>query len=275
MDEKNIPQLTDPCINCGIELTGTFCYACGEKKLNPSKDYSIVKFLEHTIDSFSHFDSKFIRSFWALLSKPGLLTAEFIQGKRVAYMKPVQIFIVTSIIFYFIYPTSTTFYQSVADMKNGNILRYDVTQAIQETMVAEGATMEQVVKAVNLEAAQKSKAYLFLIIPFWSIMMYVLFRRSISYLVPHIVFAVHSLSFFVLLFMIYITVFLIFGLSNLNDPLLIPLFVLFFVYMFIGIRKVYGENIFLSTVKSIVLLSVFLGLLVIYRQIITICALNW
>ncbi len=268
-----IPQQSDTCITCGTELIGNFCTQCGEKKLNPSKDYSIGKFLEQTVDAFTHFDSKFLRSFKALLLKPGFLTSEFIRGKRTPYMKPVQIYLVATILFYFIFPTNSTFYSSVDNMTDGNILNYEVSKAVQRKMATDSTSMRLVVKGVNEEAAHKSKAFLFLIIPFWGVCFYLLFRKSISFLVPHVVLAVHNLSFFILLFLLYLAIFSVFG-HNLGELELIPLMIIFFIYMFISIRKVYRENAVRSIMKSLLSFSSFFLLVVLYRQAITIWALS-
>src|SRR5882672_11646739 len=129
MTNSIIPQTDSTCIACGTKLKGNYCWKCGEKKLNPAKDYALYKFIEQTVDGFTHFDSKFLRSFKALLFKPGFLTSEFIHGRRTRYMKPVQMFIIAGILFYFAFPKSTTFYANVDDMRYGNILKYNVSDA--------------------------------------------------------------------------------------------------------------------------------------------------
>jgi hypothetical protein len=269
----NIEPASQSCITCGTLLTGPFCSQCGEKKLNPAKDYSLMKFMEQTVDAFSHFDSKFLRSFKALLLKPGFLTAEFVRGRRTPYMKPVQIFIVATILFYFFYPRASTFFASVHDFKNKNIFRYDVNESLESRAATEGSSVAVVINEVHREAAHKSKAFLFVIIPFWGLFFYLLFRRSTNYLVPQVVFAVHSLSFFVVLYMIYIAGFILFQHANIGDRELVPFLAIFALYLIIGIKRVYQQSIFHSILKAIVLLFTFIALFVIYRQAITLWAL--
>ena len=268
-----IPHPSNACISCGAGLSGNFCPHCGEKKLNPAKDYSLGKFLEQTIDALSHFDSKFLRSFKALLFKPGFLTAEFIQGRRIRYMKPVQIFLVATVLFYLIYPTASTFFASLSDIKQQNLFRFDVSKGLRKKIDADSSSLRIVVKNVQVAAAHKSKAFLFLLIPFWGLAFYLLFRRSLSFLVPSIVFAVHNLSLFLLLYMIYITVFLVFGFSNVGDRQLIPFAILFAGYLFIAIRKVYRQSVFVSLIKTLAAFFIFIALFVVYRQTITLWAL--
>lgn len=269
-----IPAETNTCITCGTDLTGQYCSLCGEKKLNPATDYSIRKFLEQTVDAFSHFDSKFLRSFKALLLKPGFLTAEFIRGKRTPYMKPVQIFIVASVLFYFVYPANATFYSGIKNMTYGNILHYDVTPRLEKKVRVDSVSMRQVMESVNNEAAHKSKAFLFIIIPLLGLAYYLMFRKSISFLVPHVVFATHNLSFLILLFLAYISGALVFGHQNIGDAELMPLAIIFAFYIYIAIRRVYRQKITASLFKTVLSFFIFLLFFVIYREVITIWALS-
>src|SRR5882672_9429477 len=125
MTNSIIPQTDSTCIACGTKLKGNYCWKCGEKKLNPAKDYALYKFIEQTVDGFTHFDSKFLRSFKALLFKPGFLTLEFIHGKRLHYMKPVQIFIIASVLFYFFFPKASTFFAPVKQLQMNNRFGFD------------------------------------------------------------------------------------------------------------------------------------------------------
>jgi len=274
MTDTIIPHADNTCITCGTKLKGNYCWKCGEKKLNPAKDYALYKFIEQTVDGFTHFDSKFLRSFKALLFRPGFLTSEFILGRRTLYMKPVQIFIVASVLFYFVFPTGSTFYSSVSNMRDGNILKYNVNESLQKRADADGISIEAAIKSTNVEAAHRSKAYLFLIIPFWGIAFYFLFFNRIPFLVPHVVFAIHNLAFCILLFLTYLSGFQLFGKGDVNDYEILPLVGIFLIYTFIAIRKVYQQNIFWSAVKCLISLGVFLLLFIVYRQLITAWALS-
>ena len=80
------------CINCTTDLKGDYCYACGEKVVS-SKDFTIIKLAEQTVDVFTHLDSKLYGTVKSLLFKPGYLSVAYIQGLRKPFMKPFQIFV--------------------------------------------------------------------------------------------------------------------------------------------------------------------------------------
>lgn len=111
--------MAETCVSCGAKLKGDYCRKCGEKKIVPERDFSLPKFLNQTLGHVVHFDSKLLRTGWLLFSKPGFLTAEWTAGRRVGYMKPLQPFIVASLLFYFFLPTTTA---SISILKTAGIM---------------------------------------------------------------------------------------------------------------------------------------------------------
>lgn len=89
------------CATCGTSLVGTYCHACGEKVLH-RHDYALAHFLEHAFDTFTHFDLRVLRDLWQQLRHPGLLAVEWLQGRRVRHAPPVQLFLVTNLLFYLV-----------------------------------------------------------------------------------------------------------------------------------------------------------------------------
>ncbi len=274
MESTIIPEQKSLCLTCGDKLKGKYCSSCGEKRLDPANDYSLHKFIEQTVDGFTHFDSKFLRSFKALLFKPGFLTQEFIHGRKMRYMKPVQIFIIASVLFYFFFPKAFTFFAPVKQLEMNNRFSFDAAKVVKEKAASDSTTAHLVIKTAESEAAHKSKAYLFILIPFWGLFFYLLFWRSNPFLVPHIVLAAHNLSFFIILFMVYYPLAKLIGLKKIGDDELIVMAVIYLIYIFMSIRKVYQQNIFWSAVKSLLAVIVFLTLFATYREGITMWVLS-
>jgi len=61
------------------------------------------------------FDSKFFRSIFPLLLKPGHLTNEYLEGKRVSYIYPMRLYIFTTFLFFFVITVSTKIDQQLFD----------------------------------------------------------------------------------------------------------------------------------------------------------------
>lgn len=90
------------CLNCGYPLVGKFCAQCGQKAFL-HKD-SFWHMAMHFAGDYFHYNSKFWTTLKALLFAPGQATLEYIQGKRVKYLNPIQLYIfVTTVFFLFVF----------------------------------------------------------------------------------------------------------------------------------------------------------------------------
>lgn len=86
------------CPNCFAETTGNFCHQCSqETTLHPP---STREFLHEFIGHYVALEGKLWKSLWLLLLKPGRLTLEYIQGRRVRYVQPLRIYLTFSLIFF-------------------------------------------------------------------------------------------------------------------------------------------------------------------------------
>src|SRR6266404_2948831 len=86
------------CENCGQELRGHYCSNCGQAAVSYHRSFRHV--VVDVLDSFLNWDSKFIRSLGLLLWKPGWLTNQFLEGKRVRFVHPLRLYLLVSIVFF-------------------------------------------------------------------------------------------------------------------------------------------------------------------------------
>lgn len=278
------------CRSCGASLTGKFCASCGEKVIDPGKDFAIKKFTEQVIDGFTHFDTKIAHTFKALFFKPGLLTRNYLHGIRVKFMKPVQLFLVASVIFYFFMPNSASFYATFDELnegfhKNGfslsNPFKYDINRTLVLKAgkgLPETSSKDEIRQKANTlyatgieKAAGRSKTMLFLVLPFWALLLWALFYRTQPFYVPHLIFTLHTISFFLLLDLIFLLFyFKIIGLQLVNNRThLLPFFLLLLWYIIAAIKKTYKVSWLQSSGKGLLVFLFLLLLLLLYRVLIT------
>ncbi len=87
------------CENCGSKLTGEYCSTCGQHNVEmklPFKDL-----LKELIEEVLSFDSRLFHSLIPFLIKPGVLTVEYISGKRAHYISPFKMFFFMSFLYFF------------------------------------------------------------------------------------------------------------------------------------------------------------------------------
>lgn len=80
------------CTACGGALLGDFCHACGERRLRPD-EMTLRAFARDVASEVGDLDSRAARSLRYLVTRPGFLTAEFVAGRRRAYLGPLKLFI--------------------------------------------------------------------------------------------------------------------------------------------------------------------------------------
>lgn len=83
---------TSPCLNCGTTLTGAYCAACGQQRVDLVVPTWHV--LREAFADATDIDGRLLRTARALLS-PGKLTVEFLQGRRAPYVGPLKLFLMT------------------------------------------------------------------------------------------------------------------------------------------------------------------------------------
>jgi len=96
--KKKTYHKEENCLNCNYPLVGQYCGHCGQKAFLHKDSFGHMAL--HFIGDYFHYDSKFWLTIKTLLLKPGMATIEFIHGKRVKYLNPIQLYIFVTTIFF-------------------------------------------------------------------------------------------------------------------------------------------------------------------------------
>ena len=77
------------CLNCGSKLRGNYCHNCGQQAKHTN--LTVKGFVMEYLYNAFMWDPKSLRSMWLLVSKPGLLTKEFLSGRYVSHVHPLKL----------------------------------------------------------------------------------------------------------------------------------------------------------------------------------------
>lgn len=90
------------CTNCGKELPQqeNFCPECGQE--NDNKRLTFGNLMFELIQGFMSVDSRLTQSLPALLFRPGLLSKEYLRGRRQRYLDPIRMFITITVLYFLI-----------------------------------------------------------------------------------------------------------------------------------------------------------------------------
>ena len=81
-----------------------YCPICGQK--NTDLNISFKELTKDFASDYFTFDSKFFKTLWPLITKPGKVPKEFIEGKRLKYIAPLRGFLFLSFISFFLWGLS-------------------------------------------------------------------------------------------------------------------------------------------------------------------------
>lgn len=90
-----------PCLNCSTVLQEgwEFCPNCGQK--NQELKLPLSHVLEEVAEGIWHFDSKLWATLKAIVTRPGKITVDFLDGRRVRYVPPIRLYVFISFVFFF------------------------------------------------------------------------------------------------------------------------------------------------------------------------------
>lgn len=265
-----------PCPSCGTQRVGRYCHACGEKRLEPAHDHSLRWIGEQVLEGLLHLDTKLLRTFGALLLRPGQLTRDCLDGRRVRTLAPLPVFFVTSVLFYLCFDRA--YASDVATLAHihanggwiGNLLHYDIEGVLTAKAAIGGTSYEALAERVRDRAGQESKLFLGLLLPFFAAAFHLLFRRREPRFVPHLVAAVHQFSLFLLVDLGFLGICRLLGMRQISDLGFLPLLAIYAVHLLFGLRRIYRTSLAEAAWKAVALVGWLAALVIVYRQLVTI-----
>lgn len=110
------------CFNCQNEydVQDAYCPHCGQK--NDSNNLNLKAVTHEFIENYISFDSRLGRSIRPFLFRPGFLTQEFNAGKRIFYANPFRLYILISILFFFVFNQFIQEFDNVNFTLNGKVI---------------------------------------------------------------------------------------------------------------------------------------------------------
>jgi len=104
---KSITRFTrnirgDKCLNCENDISenDNFCSQCGQ--VNDLQKVSLKQYLSAYFDDFFSFDSRLLNTVVALIFKPGYVTKNYVEGKRMRYINPFKLYLQITILFFLV-----------------------------------------------------------------------------------------------------------------------------------------------------------------------------
>ncbi|MFC5046859.1 DUF3667 domain-containing protein [Aquimarina hainanensis] len=298
------------CLNCGVplDIIDKYCHHCGQ--VNTTKKLALSDFFSEYFSSLFSYDSRLSHTIIALLFRPGKITKEYTEGKRVKYANPFRFYLSVSIIFFIINgffidfdslryqvnkekktnttqtplhvhffseadSTATQYYseQQLGSMKYFERIKYRIstysnfyTDTKEKSVIKALDSLnhnvnnfnkyiyKRIIKANELDSNpielaeyifNKSPFIIFFFLPFFSLILWLLYMRNPFSYMEHLVFTFHTQTMF----------FILLGLAILFTKAIdyqLPVTIstlLFLLYLYKSLRKFYNQGRFKTIVK--------------------------
>jgi len=106
-----LSEASEPCLNCGTQLTGSYCGNCGQEAKEFRRPF--FRLSSEAVQSLLELDGRAFRTLFCLLSKPAYLCQEYFSGRRASYTPPLRLFLVISVTFFLL----VSIYTSIRSME--------------------------------------------------------------------------------------------------------------------------------------------------------------
>lgn len=256
------PATTGPsataCQNCGAPLAGHYCARCGQR--HEPHIHSLPHFAAEAAETLTHADSRLWRTLSRLLASPGLLTREFMAGRRARHLPPFRLYVVVSLLYFVLIavlpdaPAPVRFNVGDAPTEEKNA----TTPNSACVDVEYGGPGEQWLEPALKEACRKATAdggaglahavianvprALFVFLPLIAAVAMLLYWRPRHYYVEHLLFFVHNHSAVFVVLGLHALISAVPGVTVIETPLSLAVAAYLLWYPFRALRVVYGQG---------------------------------
>lgn len=199
-----------------------FCPSCGQHLASWIRPWQEV--LLEMINEWFDLDGRMLRSFRALVFKPGLLTQEYLDGRRKSWSSPFRMYLLISLLFFLVLPAILP--------------------------VSEGT------KQGSQEQVDNYSKAMFALLPVFALLLKLFYRGK--YYTAHLVFSMHGFSAMFLAFGFLLAMESLADMNFFALALQLLIFTYMLGYALLALRRVYEESWLRSSLKLLGLFSIFL-----------------
>jgi hypothetical protein len=246
--------------------------------------HSLGEFASETLEGVTHADSRLWRTLWLLISKPGFLTVEFLEGRRARYLPPFRLYLVLSVVLFLVAASVSTHRALFLGVSTGESTSLSVESTSTATSETPQQRAQRLCDGSNFGIGPKSweprwhegcykvvldnghslvesfyhnlPRALFLLLPILALAMRLMYWRR--YYVEHLLFFIHNHAFTFVLFTLFTLLMAITSWGWLIGLYIV--LVVFYppVYTYRAMRRVYAQGKWVTRLKFFVLACVYI-----------------
>ncbi len=260
------------CPNCSAGLHGQFCYSCGQNQ--KGIDRFFISIINESFENIFSSDSRSARTLFYLLFRPGHLSAEYFSGRRARYIPPLRLYLITSLIFFFILSIQTSFNSDItlvdpskeanqehrsleADIDGLNFWflsdeeNQNLTKTIKDQLEKAHARIEDSPGEFIGKFMDLVPQVMFFLLPLFTVLLKLFYFSSNKYYTEHLILAVHNHCFLFIALLVS-NLFDLFGdtsLKYVTAPVDVAVSIWIPVYIYLSLWVFYQQGYFITAVK--------------------------
>ncbi len=86
------------CQDCGAPVSGNYCSNCGQE--TKIETPTVRQFTHELMDQYIAVEGKLGRTLRVLVTRPGQLTVDYVEGRRQRYVRPLKLYVSISVVFF-------------------------------------------------------------------------------------------------------------------------------------------------------------------------------
>ena len=191
--EETISPVQRTCKSCGNEFVGVYCNVCGEKVIEP-KDRSMRTFMSNILIAVTFADNRFVKTLWLTIKNPGFLSREYADGRRVNYLRPLQLFFILNLV-YFLFPVLQLFNSSLRTQMYYLFHSPLVREIVVKRAVEIGISMDGYGMLYDAKTTSLAKLFMVVFVLLASLPLSLIFRKKNRYFTDHVALSVELACF--------------------------------------------------------------------------------
>lgn len=193
MTEEALSPTQHTCKSCGHVFTGLYCNVCGEKVIEP-KDRSMRTFMSNILIAITFADNRFIKTLWYTIKNPGFLSKEYADGRRIHYLRPLQLFFILNLV-YFLIPVLQLFNSSLRTQMYFLFHSSLVRELVIKHVVEEGLSINGYSLMYDAKSTAMAKLLMIVFVLLASLPLSLIFRKKNRYFTDHVALSVELACF--------------------------------------------------------------------------------
>ncbi|TXI71437.1 MAG: DUF3667 domain-containing protein, partial [Cyclobacteriaceae bacterium] len=193
MSKPTVQYSEHTCKTCGHVFTGIYCNLCGEKVIEP-KDRSFRNFVANSLTALTLADNRFLKTLWLTIKNPGFLSKEYANGRRVNYLRPLQVFFVLNLV-YFLFPVLQLFNSTLRTQMYYLFHSPMVRGMVNQRMLDEGISLTGFTMIYNEKTTVLAKLLVVVFVWIASVPLSLIFRKKNRYFTDHVALSIELACF--------------------------------------------------------------------------------